>query len=321
MTKVMDIFSLQFIGLKVYPFGLLTALGALSACLMLLWLTRKDKRINDAAVLSMLLAVPLGLILSRALYCVSDINFRLVASFRNALRLSTGGFSMFGALLGIFLSLLLASSVLRTNRQRMMDLMSPAVMVFILFERLGEQFTMLGISRPLVTGLLNNTFLAFHDTYGVYLKTWLLEAIVAAVLVIVLLHSLGRQKKAGNTFLLWMLLFGSTQTIMESLRYDGHMRFSFIGLQQVLAFTLFAIAVIVCAVRVLKMHVPRALPITTLTALALVLGGVIGLEFLIDRSQINKALLYILYVTMMAIPVFLAIRLRNRSELSGTKQN
>lgn len=304
--------TLPFIGITLYPFGLFVALGALSGCLMLLWLSRKDKPLGDAAVLTMVLAFPLGLVLSRALYCASDINFRLVASFRNALDVSTGGFSLFGLLLGIFLSALLAARIMRVSKLRLMDLLPPAIMLFILFERIGEQFTSLGISRPLVTGLLDNTFLALNDTYGAYLKTWLLEAVAAAVLIPVLLRDLKRQNGAGSTLLLWMLLFGATQTVMESLRYDGHMRFSFIGLQQVLAFVLFAGAVIAACVRSMKTPHSKALPIITLVILALVFAGLIGLEFLIDRSQINKALLYILYAIMMAGPVFLAIRLRNR---------
>ena len=111
-----------------------------------------------------------------------------------------------------------------------------------------------------------------------------------------------------------MLLFGASQTILESLRYDGHMRFSFIGLQQVLSAFLFGIAVIIFALRALKQNKGDKLAKSVLILLGVVVAGAIGIEFLIDRSQINKALLYGVYILWMALPVGLSLQLKKRSQ-------
>ncbi len=108
-------------------------------------------------------------------------------------------------------------------------------MAFLIPARLGEGYTMLGLSRPLTLDALANSFLARQESYGKFLRTYLLEAAVALALLVVLVRALRQKKKDGHVFLLGCLLYGITQTLMESLRLDGHLRFSFVGLQQVLS--------------------------------------------------------------------------------------
>lgn len=304
------------LGLRFYAYGLFLSAGALAGGLLLFFLSRRDQQTRNALPFSCLSALFFGLIFSRTLYCLSDINFQMVASFQNALRLGTGGLSMFGALLGAILGLMIASRLLKIRLLPLLDLFSPALTAFVFFARLGEQYTTLGISRPLVTGLFDHSFLAFQGDYDVYLKTWMLEAIVALILTACLLRWFKKTKVQGNVFLTFMLLFGGSQVLMESLRYDGHMRFSFIGLQQILAACLLGVALILLYIKAKNAgkRAPLWVPVLTLSA---VVAAIIGLEFLIDRSQINKLLLYVLYILILCIPCVLGLIQKNRSETNG----
>lgn len=306
-----DASTFPFWGMQLYTYGLYLALGTLAfACL--LWKLSRRYHNQDTALLGTVLGIPLALVFSRLLYCLSDSNFYAVANLKNALRISSGGLSMFGALAGMLLGLSLAARARKESPLLLLDAFAPASMAFIFFARLGESQTSLGISRPLVTGLLKNTFLVYTDTYDSYLCTWLIEAFVALILCLVLYFVWRRAIRPGQTFTLWMLLFGATQTILESLRYDGHMRFSFIGLQQVLSAFLFGIAIIIIASQCLRQKREDKMPVILLILLAFTVAAAVGLEFLIDRSGINKALLYLVYALLMALPTAMAIQLQKR---------
>ncbi len=308
--------SFTFLGIMIYRYGLYLMLGTLFA--LTVFLTTAGRRaVYDKALAASAWMLPLALIFSRLLYCLTDSSFGAIASFRNVFRLTTGGLSMFGALLGMMLAIRIAAGRQKEAFSKLLDCFAPAVMWFIFFERLGERFTALGISRPLVTGLLDRTFLAFHDTYDVYLKTWLLEAAAALILFAVLYRLLRAAHRDGDVFLTGMLLFGATQILFESLRYDSHMRFGFTGLQQVLSAVLYGVAIIQMSLKAKKARPASILPAVTLVLLAVAVLGALGIEFLIDRSSIDKALLYALYALLLAVPASLAYTQYKRSKFHG----
>lgn len=308
--------SFTFLGIILYRYGLYLMLGTLFGITVFLMAARQHS-VYDKALIAAALMLPFSLVVSRLLYCLTDSSFGAVASLRNALRLSSGGLSMFGAIFGMVTAIKIAAGKEKETFKKLADCFAPALMWFIFFERLGERFTALGISRPLVTGLLDNTFLAFRDTYDVYLKTWLLEAAAALILFAVLYRMLRKAHEDGDVFLAGMLLFGATQILFESLRYDGHMRFSFTGLQQVLSAVLYSVAIITMARRAKKARPTSKMPAVMPVLLALTILAALGIEFLIDRSSINKALLYALYTLLLAVPVSMAFTQYKRSKSHG----
>ena len=54
--------------------------------------------------------------------------------------------------------------------------------------------------------------------------------------------------------------------------------------------------------------------IAAVILLVLVTGGVVGIEFMIDRSDVNNIILYCLYVLLLAVPVAAGLIFRTRSE-------
>ena len=117
----------------------------------------------------------------------------------------------------------------------------------------------------------------------------------------------GGQLAGGG--LLGMLLLGTTQALFESLRFDSHMRYSFISMQQILFACMFAAALILYAARCGKKQV-----IIAIAVCALVAGGAVGLEFMIDRSSVSSLLLYAAYILLLALPAGLGLYYKKRSK-------
>lgn len=305
-------------GLNLYIYGLFITAASIAAGILLFFLSRRAKQHRDAAALSLLLSPVLGLVFARAVYCLFDPNFRQVATLGAALDLTIGGLSMYGALLGAVLGALLAARLAKVKASEWLEMLPPALFLFVAIARLGEGYTSLGISRPLITGVLDNTFLAFRDEYDAYLRTYYLESAAGFLLCGISLRDLLKMSgKKSDIALSGALLFGLSQNLFESLRYDGHLRYSFVGLQQVLSVVLFTLALVIFALRLLKQGKSRGLAILSLSVLPPVLAAILGIEFMIDRWQVSKWLSYGLYVSVLCIPLILGLLMRKRSGYNG----
>ena len=304
-----EILTVSLLGRDVSAYGLWVALGAACAALLASLLCKIKRLPAGTAPLFTVLAVPLGLIGSRVLFCLLDFRFHDLFSLRAALTFWGGGYSMVGALLGAALAAALTARILGAERLDVLDAVSPALLVFIACERLGEGCTeLLGRSRSLTWDALAHSFLAAYDGYDGYLKTYLLEAATAVVLCGLLIGLLLRRPKSGHVLLIGMLLLGCCQVFWESLRFDSHMRFSFISMQMGIAALLFAIPLIIFAARCGKKPL-----IITVIVIALVVGGVVGIELMIDRTDVSNVLLYAAYVILLSVPVILGFCWKRRS--------
>ena len=196
----------------------------------------------------------------------------------------------------------------------LLDLLVPSLLLFIAFARMGEQYTeLLGRSRPLVIEGLKSSFLAVSDGYDAYLKTYMLEAATALVLFFATLCVLRHPLPCGDTLLIGMLLLGCTQVLWESLRFDAHMRQSFISMQQILYAFMFAAPLLIYAARAGGHRRSKKPLIAAIILLVLLTAAIIVLEFMIDRSGINRLLLYLIYALLLCLPAVMALIFRKRS--------
>ena len=304
------------LGQSVYIYGLFLSVACLLAGSLLLLKTRKTtSRQKNAAALTCLLSPMLGLFFARLVYVAAEVNFAPFLSFQNAVNLRLGGLSMYGALIGAVLGAFISARLGELKKAEWLDMITPSLFLFIAVARLGEQYTTLGISRPLVTGVLDHTFLAVRDEFDAYLRTYLLESAAAIILCAACFLYNKKQRRAGDVFLFGALLFGASQTLFESLRFDAHIRFSFIGLHQVLSAALFSGVMIFLAVRLIKQKTDQRLAIISLSLILPVLGAIIGIEFMIDRSQVNKWLSYAIYAAVLLIPCCLGLSMLKRERV------
>lgn len=300
--------------IKIYYYGLHIALGALAAVL-LLWLCCRARHLpKGTAALYAVLAMPLGIICSRVFFCVLDGRFRAMFSIRALLCFWGGGYSMVGALAGAALAAVITAKIIKVPSLRLLDIFAPALLVFVAFARVGEQYTeLLGRSRALVSDIWQPGWLVAGDRYGLYLKTYVLEACCALALSAYLLLHGRREHVAGDTLRNGMLLYGCTQVLWESLRFDAHMRESFVSLQMILYAVMFAWPLLVYARRYARVLNKRRPVCLALGVIALVAGGAIAIEFMIDRSGISRFVLYVPYVLLLALPAVCGLQFKKRS--------
>lgn len=301
---------ISLFGKDVYLWGLLCAVGTMCFLLVLLFTERNSKLTKGTWCLTGFLSLLLGVALSRVFYCLLDRSLGTRIPFHAWFRLDSGGFSMFGALAGVAIAAFLSARFTKQSFGAVADITLPAFLAFVAFERVGEHWIPdFGISRQLETEWLANSFLAVKGDYGVsYLATYFFEAAAAISLLIILLADLKKNTRNGNTALLFLLLFGAVQTLLESLRYDYHISISFVGLQQIFSFVLIAIATIILARR--NMKAQKHLSVLASILLPVIIGLCVLLEFGLDRTAINKFLLYGIFVLLLCVPVFLGLRLR-----------
>ena len=304
-----EIITVSLLGLDISAYGLWVALGAACAAALSALLCRLKKLPAGTAPLFTALAVPLGLICARLLFCLLDFSFHSVFSLRAALMFWGGGYSMVGALLGAALAAFLTARIQGVHPLDALDTLFPAFMLFVACERLGEGCTeLLGRSRPLTWTALENSFLVTNDGYEIYLNTYLPEAVTAVVLCLLLARLLRKNTHRGWVLLTGMLLLGSTQILWESLRFDNHMRYSFISMQMVLYACMLAVPLILFAARCGKKSAIAAVILLVAAVL-----GVVWIEIMIDRSAISNLILYALYVLLLAVLIAAGLIFRKRS--------
>ena len=301
-----------FLGTEMYSFGLHCALGALLA-LLALGLQMRGKKLKPGTLpLCALCMLVCGFAGARLLFCLLDQSLGGMMPLKGFFMVTAGGYSMVGALLGGVLGAALCGKISGQSKMRLAEWAVPAMLLFAACERLGEgAFTEFGVSRPLLGDLLKGTFLAVEGDYDWYLATYLLEAAAALILSVVIFLDSGKKRRPGDGLLLSLILYGGVQTVMESLRYDRHMSFSFVGAQHIAAIVLLGAAVIILACRAMKKQ--KTLAILGIVSVPLAAGVCLGLEFAIDRTEMNRYLLYAVYALVVAAPMYLGIRLRKEA--------
>ena len=313
LTMYDDTMSFSLLGTEAFYYGLFIALACIAGLIVLAMISRQKRFPAGTVALFGALALPLGLLCSRGLFCALDFNFHGVFSLRALLSFWGGGLSMTGALLGAVLAARLTARIQKIPPLVLLDALVPALLLFMAVARLGEPYTndLLGRSRSLTVEPLQGTFLSIGDEYGLYrLRTYLIEAVSCAVLAVILWRYLRKSPRPGNVLLTGMLLLGCAEVYWHSMRTDAHMFFTFINLQQILYACMFAAPLLIFA---LRCH-SRACLWMAIGICALVVGGAVWLEFLIDRSSIPHLALYVPYLLLVILPAAAGLNFRKRSE-------
>ncbi len=317
-----------FLGVHVYTWGLYCFFGTV-LYLGFLHAKCRERFAPGTAALCGLLSLVLGFVCSRLFYCLFDARMRMFADLADgsvsfgeyaALILDpfSGGFSMFGALFGACLAAVLTARILKTDAAALLDVAAVCLMLLVAAERLGEgALEDFGISRPLSQRAVGWNLFVIHGEYDDCIATYMLESLTAVALFVLFQWHLGRRPGSGETFLFALLLFGLTQVLMESLRFDQHMRFSFVGVQQLLAFGCAAGAMFAYARRLGKKRPGSKMALFALILVPLMVGALVAVEFMIDRSGVSRILLYALYIVLLAFFGWTALEVRRRAEKEG----
>ena len=283
--------------LSVTPYSCCMTLGAALAMVLTLILFRKDTNVDAPALC--VLALPCALIGGHLVYCATMLG-SILSDYEEGAALIwqlKGGYTLYGAFIGLLLGLLIYSRLAHRLFARLADAVTPGAAVALAVGRLGEFFIAQGLGEYVEDEALAHFPLlictyADEDWSQWQIPVFFYEAVAALVILIVVLVMLRRGAPSGRMAETFVGLLGVTQIFLESLRRDEFLRFGFVR------FTQLAAAVTLAAVlflRVRRMVLDRSWQrwqIARVVIFALCVGVVIAIEFALDKSTINNLLLY-----------------------------
>ena len=307
MNLIDEAVIIELFGIRVYAFGACVMLGTVCAMIVTGVMCRAYRMKKGAAPLIGLMSMVFGIVVSRLAFCLMNQELGQMMPLHVWPWVAAGGWSMSGLIAGVILSGFVSARILKEKPGKVLDILTLAVLPVIIAERFGERWIEdFDISRPLDSAFLAKSFLA-TGTDDPCLATYYVAAAVSLALFIILLFRTGKKEQDGRIAVSFLLLFGASSVVLESLRYDRFLSISFVGLQQVLAAVMLAAGVILAV----KMSRRRgtAEAIAALVSLPLMVGIVLGLEFALDRTTWNKILLYTCMIITVAAPAALGLRL------------
>ena len=273
----------------IYWSSIITTLAALvAACFFLSLYIRK----NDAYAAGFV-AVPVSLVLSVVLsrlihwYCRADS----YESFSTAMtNLADGGYALLGVFAGCFLTAVLLRLVkLHRNLPGMLDCMSVAGAAGIAVGRLACFFN--ANDRGQVLEKLKFLPFAYPVTNTVSgaveyrLATFLFQSLVALVTFLVLYRFCRKDRKDGDTTLMFLLVYGASQVVWDSTRYDKLFFRSngFVSMVQVLGALGLAVTIGVYATRMVKKQGFRVWYLLIWLGLLAMISGAGFMEYYVQR--------------------------------------
>ena len=310
-----DAVRISLFGTEMYPFGLCCAVGAVCALIAAGVICRMRKSRPGTAPLLGLLCLVLGIICSRLAFCLMDQELGTMMPFGAWFLADRGGWSLFGTIGGVMLGAWLTARIAGEKPARMLDAASVSMCLFIAAERLAEdRIDGFNISRTLPEGIQADGFFIVKDSYDLcYLATYRFAAIFAVILFLVLAVSMLRGKRAdGDTWIQFLILGGAGGILLESLRYDGFLEFSFVRFQQVLAAVMLVWGLVMAARRSGKHGKRLVLAVTGILVLSI--GLCIAIEFALDRTRLSHILLYVIMTAAVAAPVIFGYVLLRRND-------
>lgn len=305
-------------------FGLMVGAALLVLLLGAVPVARMRRMAYSAFIRMAVVCIPMSWLLSRLVYVLANCTYYLTTLSNPvlALRFWDGGYSVTGAILGLWLGALVASKWAHVDTADMLDAVSYGIPLGLLVERLSESGTGMGLGRAITYECLY--FLGIDDDMGdlvhpVYRYEAVIAVIIFLVLTVLLLRRRDRLPK-GDITLVLMSLLGTTQAVMESLRNDGHMVVHFVRIQQVIFLLLAVIAFGIYLHRAVKKGcVQKNIQwVLWLVAVACIAVCTV-MEFRVDRGSL-KWLYYAVMTLCLGVIVFMTMHCRNLSQKWHGKQ-
>lgn len=306
-------------GLPVTTFGAGMALALLVFLAAMYLACRKQGLGYGATIRYAVLALPLCFVLSRLVFLLANISYYCITLENSALMLRfwDGGYSVTGALMGLLLAAFLAEKWLRQPHGKLLDAAAWATLPALAVERLFESTTSMGLGRSISYDFL--MFLGVDDGYGdVVHPVYRYEIVLALVILAAVTVWISLRKKplkSGDLCLTILALLGSSQTVMESLRADGHMIvFHFVRVQQILFLAAAVIVLGICSFRLAKAGgIKKSQQLLLWLVVVVCIGLGILMEFRVDRGSL-KLLYYAVLSLCVGVIAALALICRSRAE-------
>jgi prolipoprotein diacylglyceryltransferase len=281
------LFTLAGLPVTAYALGLALSLALSSA------LAARGLRVKGYAPrvveTFLLIALPLGLLLSRLAYVLIRLNFFLDWGEGLALRFWQGGYSMWGALAGFLLSADWAARMNHVAIAPLADALAPYGLLTLALGRGCEGLAGQGFGQLAPESLAFFPLAVVNEYEEWRFAIFLLEGAAALAFMLMVVRFRGAP---GGRLRLAVILVCASQILFESLRADEVLSWGFVKASQLLgAAGLFLVMVYGLFIR--RRNAWRAPSHLALAAFFLIIFVIVGLEFAIDKTTININLIYL----------------------------
>lgn len=274
-----------------------------------------------AAFVAVPMCIASGIVLARFVHWYSRADS--YAGFGAAMTdYTSGGY----ALLGVFVGCLLTAALLRAvflhrNLPEMLDCMAIAGLAGIAVGRLASFFN--ASDRGNILEKLH--FLPFswpvtNTVSGVTeyrLATFLLQSAVALVLFVILavfyIRGRNRGLRDGDACLIFLLVYGASQVVLDSTRYDSLFFRSngFVSIVQVFAALALGFAIVMFSVRMVKARGFKFWMVPLWLVMAAFIGGAGFMEYYVQRRGNEAVFAYSVMTACLAVVIMLTLLVRS----------
>jgi len=235
-------------GKDIYWYGIIITAG-IALALFLLWKNKDKAKIKwDDFTDFVLIALPIGIICARLYYVIFKWEY-YSQNLAQIFQIWNGGLAIYGGIIGGILTAIVFCRVKKINFLELCDYCAPYLALCQSVGRWGNF-----VNRE-AYGQVTNSFLkmGIYDTsindYIFVQPTFLYESMCTFIIFIILTKINKNKKISGQTFYLYMILYGISRAISEGLSSDslyiGNIRVS--QLLSLLFSTIFAIIYIFIA--------------------------------------------------------------------------
>jgi phosphatidylglycerol:prolipoprotein diacylglycerol transferase len=206
--------------------GLIIAIGLVIGVLLSSFLAHKSGLPNGSIKILALIAVPLGLIFSRLVYCA--FNWDLFEDEPLAIfRFTDGGYAIMGAFLGGLYALFICARITGVKLKHLVNAAVPGAVLAVAIGRLSAFFTLEDCGNIIENKLLQFPPIGIYNAesemwvYSVFIYEALAALIAAALGVFIWFHKPSLRFHPGeNAAAISLMFYGAAQTVFEPMRTD-----------------------------------------------------------------------------------------------------
>ncbi len=257
-----NVVFLEFGSFSVYWYGLFTGLAVLLSSAAFLLLRKLQGKDILSSLQTAVFSLPAALVCGRIFYCwFAKASF--AGGISDILNIFRGGYALYGALTGVLAVMMIMCRLRGEPLSEMLDAAAPAVASGVMIGRFASIVSYDDIGFEISkTDPGNLPFAIWSETDGAWIL-WVgfFEGIFAAVAaaftaaIFVMTYVLKKHGfRRGNAVLGFMLVYGLSQTILESMRNDSlfMVTLGFVRISQIISIVMALAAMVILSVGIVR---------------------------------------------------------------------